>query len=104
MTKVALKLPKNEGPFNAVFQERLEFGASPLDFGLRAFEALLHIGYKQDVKVFRAKREDKETVEEQKATAKDAFKRELGLVVDHRQEGGFGTTNTQCSQESLCKC
>ena len=78
------KMAKNEGLFNAVSQERLEFGASPLHFGLRAFEALLHIGYKQDVKVFRAKREDKETVEEQTATVKDAFKRELGLVVDHR--------------------
>jgi hypothetical protein len=33
-------------------------------------------------------------VEDQTAAVKEAFKRELGLVVDQRREGGFGTTNT----------
>jgi hypothetical protein len=88
------EMAKNEGPFTAVSEEKLEFGASPLHFGLRAFEALLHIGYKQDVKAFRAKKEDKQTVKDQIAAVKEAFKRELGLVVDQRREGGFGTTNT----------
>ena len=88
------EMAKNEGPFTAVSKERLEFGASPLHFGLRAFEALLHIGYKQDVKAFRAKKEDKQTVEDRTAAVKEAFKRQLGLVVDQRREGGFGTTNT----------
>ena len=63
--------------------------ASPLHFGLCVFEALLHICYKQDFKAFRAKKEAKQT-----AAVKEAFKRELGLLVDQRQEGGFGTTNT----------
>jgi len=55
---------------------------------------LLHIGYKQDVKTFRAKKEEKKIVEPQTVDVKEAFKRELGLVVDQRREGGFGTTNT----------
>ena len=87
-------MAKNEGPFTAVSQEQFEFGASPLHFGLFAFEALLHIGYKQDVKTFRAKKEEKKIVETRTVAVKEAFKRELGLVVDQRQEGGFGTTNT----------
>jgi hypothetical protein len=47
------EMAKNEGPFSPVSEERLQFGASPLHFGLRAFEALLHIAYKQDVKSFK---------------------------------------------------
>jgi hypothetical protein len=42
------EMVKNEGPFQPVSEERLQFGASPLYFGLQAFEALLHIAYKQD--------------------------------------------------------
>ena len=92
--KGSSEMARNDGPFTVVSPERLEFGASPLHFGLRTFEALLHIGYKQDVKTFRAKKEDKQTVEDRTVAVKEAFKRELGLVVDQRREGGFGTTNT----------
>jgi hypothetical protein len=49
-------MAKNEGPFPPVSEERLEFGASPLHFGLRAFEALLHIANKQDVKTLGIQR------------------------------------------------
>jgi len=72
-------MAKNEGPFTAVSQERFEFGASPLHFGLRAFEALLHIGYKQDAKTFRAKKEDKQTVEDQTAAVKRPLKESWDL-------------------------
>jgi hypothetical protein len=85
--KVVLKWPVSE--------ERLQFGASPLHFGLRAFEALLHIAYKQDVKTFKVRNpEDKVIVAERTAAVKSAFERELGLNVDCRRDGGFGNTNT----------
>jgi putative intracellular protease/amidase len=89
------EMAKNEGPFPPVSEERLQFGASPLHFGLRAFEALLHIAYKQDVKTFKVRNpEDKATVAERTAAVKSAFEQELGLVVDRRRDGGFGNTNT----------
>jgi hypothetical protein len=88
-------MAKNEGPFPPVSEERLQFGASPLHFGLRAFEALLHIAYKQDVKAFKVRNPtDKATVAERTAAVKSAFEQELGLKVDRRRDGGFGNTNT----------
>jgi hypothetical protein len=88
-------MAKNEGPFPPVSEERLEFGASPLHFGLQAFEALLHIAYKQDVKTFKVRNpEDKAIVAESTVAVKSAFERELGLKVDCRRDGGFGNTNT----------
>jgi hypothetical protein len=88
------EMAKNVGPFTPVSDQRLSFGASPLHFGLRALEALLHIAYKQDVKCFRIKKPDKDTVQNRTIAVKMAFQRELGLTVDQRREGGFGTTNT----------
>ena len=55
------EMANNEGPFIAVSDHRLSFGLSPLHFGLRAFEALLHIGYKQDVKSFISRKEEDKT-------------------------------------------
>jgi hypothetical protein len=43
------------------------------------------------LKLSEQKKEDKQTVEDRTAAVKEAFKRELGLVVDQRREGGFGT-------------
>ena len=77
-----------------VSEERLQFGASPLHFGLRAFETLLHVANKQDVKTFKVSNpEDKATVAERTAAVRSAFGQELGLVVDRRRDGGFGNTN-----------
>ena len=60
-----------------------------------AFEALLHIAYKQDVKAFKVRNTtDKATVAERTAAVKSAFEQELGLKVDCRRDGGFGNTNT----------
>ena len=88
--KSGTEMAKNEEPFSLVSEERLQFGASPLHFGLRAFEALLHIAYKQDVKTFKVRNpEDKAIVAERTAAVKSAFERELGLKVDCRRDGGF---------------
>ena len=98
-------MAKNEGPFPPVSDDRLEYGASPLHFGLRAFENLLHIAYKQDLRVFRVKKDDKHIVEERTIAVKQAFEREMGLIVNRRCEGGFGNTqHWKCGQESICKC
>ena len=90
------EMAKNQGPFNAISNQRLSFGISPLHFGLRAFEALLHIAYKQDVKKFISRQvEDKDMVDKRTQIVKDAFLTELGLKVDRPKEGGSGgNTNT----------
>jgi hypothetical protein len=90
------EMAKNEGPFTAVSDQRLSFGISPLHFGLRAFEALLHIAYKQDVKKFISRSdEEKEKISKRTQIVKDAFLTELGLKVDRPKEGGSGgNTNT----------
>jgi putative intracellular protease/amidase len=90
------EMAKNKGPFNPISDQRLSFGLSPLHFGLRAFEALLHIAYKQDVKTFISrKNEDKEKINKRTKTVKEAFLTELGLKVDRPKEGGSGgNTNT----------
>ena len=90
------EMEKNVGPFNAISDLRLSFGISPLHFGLRAFEALLHIAYKQDVKSFISrKEEDKAKINQRTQIVKDLFLTELGLKVDRPKEGGSGgTTNT----------
>ena len=68
------EMAKNQGPFNAISNQRLSFGISPLHFGLRAFEALLHIAYKQDVKKFISRQvEDKDMVDKRTQIVKDAF-------------------------------
>ena len=70
------------GPFNPVSDQRLSFGLSPLHFSLRAFETLLHIGYKQDVKTFQVKKIDAvrtHQVEIRTQQVKDSFLTELGL-------------------------
>ena len=90
------EMAKNKGPFNVISDHRLSFGISPLHFGLRAFEALLHIAYKQDVKSFISrKEEDKTKINIRTQLVKDAFLTELGLKVDRPKEGGSGgNTNT----------
>ena len=74
----------------------LEFGASILHFGLRAFEAICHIGYGQDVKKFGVhltqEEKNKKVARERKVKAE--FKDKLGLIVDQRRDGGAGNTTT----------
>ena len=89
-------MAKNIGPFDPVSEERLSFGASPLHFSLRTFEALLHIGYKQDIKKFQVRNNPDATAKLNKKMqeVKKEFEREFGLIVDQRRPGGFGNTNT----------
>ena len=90
------EMATNKGPFNAISDKRLLFGLSPLHFGLRAFDTLLHIGYKQDVKRFISRKfKDKNKISRRTQLVKDAFLTELGLKVDRPKEGGSGgNTNT----------
>jgi hypothetical protein len=62
---------------------------------LRTFELLLHVGYKQDIKKFKAQSPEEKTKKDaREVRVKKAFMTELGLTVDQRREGGFGNTNT----------
>ncbi len=74
----------------------LEYGASILHFGIRAFEALCHIGYCQDVKKFgvRLTEAEKSTKQARERRVKVKFKEKLGLIVDQRRDGGAGNTTT----------
>jgi len=74
----------------------LEFGASILHFGLRAFEAICHIGYGQDVKKFGVQltQDEKKKKETRERKVKAEFKEKLGLIVDQRRDGGAGNTTT----------
>jgi len=84
------ELAKNEGPFEIKSQEFLLYGASILHFGLRAFSTLLHIGYKQDFKAHRVTNEHSAKFEARKVQVKQAFQRELNLIVD--SSSGPGNT------------
>ena len=74
----------------------LEFGASILHFGIRAIEALFHIGYRQDVKKSRTplSPEEKEMVANRERDVKAQFREKLGLIIDQRRDGGAGNTTT----------
>lgn len=74
----------------------LQFGASILHFGLRTFEALCNIGYRQDVKKSRVQltSAEKETMANREKEVKAQFRTRLGLIVDQRRDGGAGNTTT----------
>jgi len=90
--KSGLELAKNEGPFELKSTEFICYGASVLHFGLRAFSTLLQIGYKQDFKSHRVTKQNSSTVEARKLKVKQAFKREMNLIVDSPSSPG----NTLC--------
>ena len=74
----------------------LEFGACILHFGIRAIEALFHIGYRQDVKKSRTplSPDERETVKRREHEVKAQFREKLGLIIDQRRDGGAGNTTT----------
>ena len=86
--KSGKELAKNDGPFEVESTSFLNYGASPLHFGLRAFSTLLKIGYKQDFKQHRVTKENSSKFEERKLLVKKAFKRELNLIVDSGSDPG----------------
>jgi hypothetical protein len=74
----------------------LEYGASILHFGLRSFEAIVKIGYRQDVKKSheRLTEVEKKIISDREKEVKAQFKEKLGLIVDQRRDGGAGNTTT----------
>jgi len=74
----------------------LDYGASILHFGLRSFECICHIGYRQDVKKSRVQlsQEEKELINRREKDVKSQFRSKLGLIVDQRRDGGAGNTTT----------
>ena len=74
----------------------LEYGASILHFGLRSFEAIVKIGYRQDVKKSheRLTEVEKKLISDREKEVKAQFKEKLGLIVDQRRDGGAGNTTT----------
>lgn len=86
--KSGLDLAQNEGPFDLKSTDFLTYGASILHFGLRAFHTLLKIGYRQDLKTHRVRKESQATFEARKVKVKQAFKREFNLIVDSPSSPG----------------
>ena len=86
--KPGQELARNEGPFDVKSPDFLSYGASILHFGLRAFSTLLQIGYKQDFKSHRVTKQNSAAYEERKLKVKQAFKRELNLIVDSPSSPG----------------
>ena len=93
--KTSRQMSNPEGDFTPK-PGTLDFGASILHFGLRSFEALCKIGYRQDVKKSheRLTEADKKVIIEREKKVKSEFKEKLGLIVDQRRDGGAGNTTT----------
>lgn len=73
--------------------DALKFGLSVLHARIRFFESLLHLSYKLPIKKWQARTlEDKKIVAETKQKIQNAFKEEMGLLVDI-PKAGFGNTN-----------
>ena len=74
----------------------LDFGISILHFGIRSFDAVCQMGYRQDIKKSRVQltKEEKETMAQREKAVKAEFLEKLGLVVDQRRDGGSGNTTT----------
>jgi len=74
----------------------LQHGASILHFGIRTFELLCNIGYRQDIQKYnvRLTPEEKATMAVREKQVKGQFREKLGLIVDQRKDGGAGNTTT----------
>lgn len=76
-----------------VSSDMIKFGLSPLHAQINSMECLLHIAYKQDLKIWSVKGEDnKSVVQQRKKQIQDRFREELGLLIDIVKQGS-GTTN-----------
>ncbi len=93
--KTYRQIASSEGDFEPK-EGALQFGASILHFGLRSFEALCHIGYRQDLKKSRVQLSgpEKEILANRERDVKAKFLQKLGLIVDQRRDGGAGNTST----------
>lgn len=85
---VAAKFPTKE--------ENLAYGGiCDLHAWLRGFDAINSLSDKLSVKLWKPhKKEDRDQVEARKKLRQDAFREELGLLVDVPRAGGAGNSNT----------
>lgn len=73
--------------------DTLKFGLSTLHARIRFFESLLHLSYKIPIRKWQARtREHKNIVADRKKIIQEAFREEMGLLVDI-PKAGFGNTN-----------
>ena len=75
-----------------VCEENLQYGISSLHAWIRAFECCLHLSYKLNTQKWQARKGDKLEVKERESVIQEAFKKELGLIVDVPKQGS-GTSN-----------
>lgn len=73
--------------------DSLKFGLATLHTRIRFFESIFHLPYKLPMQKWQARSADeKKIVSEKKKTIQDAFKSQMGLLVDILKQG-FGNTN-----------
>lgn len=78
---------------DALDPNSLKFGLSILHARIRFFESILHLSYKLPLKKWQARsKAEKKTVSERKKQIQDAFRQEMGLLVDV-PKAGFGNSN-----------
>lgn len=78
---------------NIVNPDTLKFGLSTLHARIRFFESLLHLSYKIPIRKWQARtQEHKNIVADRKKKIQEAFKEEMGLLVDI-PKAGFENTN-----------
>lgn len=69
-----------------------DFGLSPLHAKINTMECLLHIAYRQDIKKWAIKGDNKAIMEAKKIEIQNRFKAEMNLLIDIVKQGS-GTTN-----------
>ncbi|XP_065669294.1 uncharacterized protein LOC136088723 [Hydra vulgaris] len=76
-----------------VDESKLEYGLSTLHAWIRFFECFLHLGYKLGIKKWQVRSDIEKSIRlQQKLLIQNAFKLQLGLIVD-RPITGCGNTN-----------
>uniref|UniRef100_A0A6P7GWP0 Uncharacterized protein LOC114343837 n=1 Tax=Diabrotica virgifera virgifera TaxID=50390 RepID=A0A6P7GWP0_DIAVI len=74
-------------------KEHLQFGLSSLHAWIRFFECILHLAYKLVIRKWQARgKEDKQKVAENKKKIQEAFRQEIGLLVD-KPKPRYGSSN-----------
>lgn len=74
-------------------ESHLQFGLSSLHAWIRFFECILHLSYKMAIGKWQARgNENKQKVAENKKKIQEAFRLEMGLLVD-KPKPGYGSSN-----------
>ena len=93
--KTSRQMSNNSGDF-VPKDGCLHYGILPLHFGIRSFELIYKIGYRQNTKKFGQKfsEEEKNTNKTCEEKVKQLFEEKLGIRIDQRRDGGAGSTST----------